>query len=169
MTAQPKAHDRMLTHAAWKLAQRLAIAVPALLLGGAYIGEYGFDLYPCEMCWWQRWPHFAALVLALLSTVTEPRRLLVTLAAVAMAVSGLIGGFHAGVEYGWWDGITGCAIPASQGASALDAILNAPVIRCDQAPWSLLGVSLAGWNFFFSTTGAAAIVVLLRRKANTGQ
>ena len=45
-------------------AQRLALLVPALLLGGAYVAQYGFDLYPCEMCWWQRYPHFAALVLA---------------------------------------------------------------------------------------------------------
>jgi disulfide bond formation protein DsbB len=40
-------------------AQRLALALPALLLAGAYVSEYGFGLYPCEMCWWQRWPHFA--------------------------------------------------------------------------------------------------------------
>ena len=58
---------------AGKLAQRLALGVPALLLGGAYLSQYGFGLYPCEMCWWQRYPHFAAVGLALLSTVAAPR------------------------------------------------------------------------------------------------
>ena len=32
-----------------KLAQRLAAGVPALLLAGAYVSEYGFGLFPCEM------------------------------------------------------------------------------------------------------------------------
>ena len=149
-----------------KLAQLLALAVPALLLGGAYISEYVFGMHPCEMCWWQRWPHFAAIALALLSFAVPLRKLLTGLAALTILVSGLIGLFHAGVEYKWWEGITGCAtIAASEGTSALDAIMNAPMIRCDEAPWDLFGVSLAGWNFLISTASAVAILVLLIRSA----
>ena len=145
-----------------RLAQRLALGLPALLLGGAYLSQYGFGLYPCEMCWWQRWPHFVAVALALLSTVAAPKRLLVALAAVAVIVSGLIGGFHAGVEYGWWEGVTGCATTVgSAGGSALDNILAAPLVRCDVAPWDLFGISLAGWNFLFSTLGGLAILGFL--------
>jgi disulfide bond formation protein DsbB len=146
-----------------RLAQRLALGIPALLLGGAYLSQYGFGLYPCEMCWWQRYPHFAALALALLSTVVAPKRLWVALAALAMLVSGAIGGFHAGVEYGWWEGMTGCATAVGGGGSALENILAAPLIRCDIAPWSLFGISLAGWNFLFSTLGGLAILALVAR------
>jgi disulfide bond formation protein DsbB len=79
--------------------------------------------------------------------------------------SGLIGGFHAGVEYGWWQGITGCATTISGGgASALDNIMNAPLVRCDVAPWTLLGISLAGWNFIISIGAGCAILALLGRK-----
>jgi disulfide bond formation protein DsbB len=145
-------------------AQRLALAIPALLLGGAYISQYGFDLYPCEMCWWQRWPHFAALALALASFVLPQKRALIALAAVAVLVSGLIGVFHAGVEYDWWEGITGCAIPAAEGGDALQAILAQPLIRCDQPQWTLAGVSLAGFNALFSIAGAVGVFSLLRRK-----
>ena len=149
-----------------RLAQGLALAIPALLLGGAYISQYGFDLYPCEMCWWQRWPHFAALGLALLSTVIAPKKLWVALAAAAIIASGAIGGFHAGVEYGWWEGITGCATTAvADGADALDAILNAPMIRCDTAPWDLFGISLAGWNFLISVGAGLTILALLIKRA----
>ena len=63
-----------------RLAQRTALAVPALLLAGAYVSQYVFGLYPCEMCWWQRWPHFAAVALALLSFVAPPKRLWIALA-----------------------------------------------------------------------------------------
>ena len=148
---------------ALRLARLIALAIPALLLAGAYIGQYGFGLYPCEMCWWQRYPHFLAFAFALAAFVFPPRRLLVTLAALAIAVSGVIGAFHAGVEYGWWEGVTACATVAAAGGDPLEAIMNAPLVRCDVAPWSLFGVSLAGWNFLFSAAAAFAIALLLRR------
>ena len=155
----------MTENSSLRLAQRIALAVPALLLAGAYISQYGFDLYPCEMCWWQRYPHFAAVGLALLSFFLAPKRLWVALAALAILVSGAIGLFHAGVEYGWWEGVTSCtAIPQAQaGQSALDAIMNAPVVRCDEAAWTFLGISLAGFNFLISTAAALTIFNFLRR------
>lgn len=141
-----------------KQAQLLAIAIPAGLLGGAYISEYGFGLFPCEMCWWQRYPHFAGLAAGIFSLFLAPARVWTALAGLAVLTSGLIGGFHAGVEYGWWEGITGCATLGS----AVD-VMNpsaAPLVRCDVAPWSLFGVSLAGWNFLISTLGGIAILAL---------
>ena len=153
------------------LAQRLAIAVPALLLGGAYISQYVFGLFPCEMCWWQRYPHYIALALGLTAAFTPPARLglkrsVITLAALAILASGLIGGFHAGVEYDWWEGITGCATNVAAGGNALDNIMNAPLVRCDVSPWDLFGISLAGWNFIISTgAGCAILVLLMRRKS----
>ena len=150
--------------ASHRLAQRLALGVPALLLAGAYMGEYGFGLYPCEMCWWQRWPHFAAIVLALLSTVVEPKRLWIALAALAILLSGAIGAFHAGVEYDWWEGLTACSTIDAGGGDPLDTIMNAPLVRCDDVQWSLAGISLAGWNFLFSTATGIAILMLLGRQ-----
>ncbi|KPP95493.1 disulfide bond formation protein B [Erythrobacter sp. HL-111] len=148
--------------AGFNAARLLAVALPAGLLGGAYVSEYGFGLYPCEMCWWQRYPHFAALCAGLVSFVAVPPRVWTALAGLAILTSGLIGGFHAGVEYGWWEGITGCARVAG-GLDVLDPAA-APLIRCDQAPWSLLGISLAGWNFLFSSIGGIAILVLSAKK-----
>lgn len=144
------------------LAQVLAFGIPALSLAGAYIAQYGFGLYPCEMCWWQRYPHFAAILFAVLALVVPGKGFWLALAAAAITLSGMIGGFHAGVEYGWWPGMTTCttSISASAG-NALDAIMNAPLVRCDVAPWTLLGVSLAGWNALFSTLGGLAIFRLL--------
>ena len=147
-----------------RLARALALAVPALLLGGAYLSQYGFGLYPCEMCWWQRWPHFAAVGLAGLAYLAPPSRVWTGLAALAILASGAIGLFHAGVEYGWWEGVTSCAALVSDaGGNALDAIMNTPLVRCDEPAWSLFGVSLAGYNFLVSTAAAIAILVLLGR------
>lgn len=148
---------------ALRLARVVALVTPAALLGGAYIGQYAFGLPPCEMCWWQRYAHFAALALALAAFVV-PVRAMVALAGLAIAVAGLIGAFHAGVEYHWWQGLTACSTAAAAGGNPLDAIMNAPIVRCDTAPWSLVGISLAGWNFLFSGAAALAIAFLLLRR-----
>jgi disulfide bond formation protein DsbB len=139
-------------------ARALAVLVPAALLGGAYVSQYGFGLAPCEMCWWQRYPHFAAIGIALLAFFLQPARVWVALAGLAILTSGLIGGFHAGVEYGWWEGITSCTAAPVSGIDSMD--FTTPLIRCDVAPWTLFGISLAGFNFLISGTLGAAIVAL---------
>ena len=150
----------------FRLARTLALAAPALLLGGAYVGQYGFGLPPCEMCWWQRWAHFAAIGLALLAHVAPGRRALVALAAGAILVSGAIGAYHAGVEYDWWEGLTRCAsAPGAGRGDPLGAILEAPLTRCDEAPFALAGISLAGFNFLLSTAAGVAILHLLGKRA----
>ena len=145
-------------------ARLVALLVPAFLLAGAYVSQYAFGLFPCEMCWWQRYPHFAALALALLAFAV-PRRALVVLAALAIGLSGLIGLYHAGVEYKWWQGFTACtSLVTFDGGDPLDAIMNkTPLVSCDQPQWTLFGISLAGFNFLISTAAAIAVFALLGR------
>ena len=83
-------------------------------------------------------------------------------AAVAIAVSGAIGVFHAGVEQQWWEGLTTCS---THGAKSLSEILATPMIRCDQIQFEFLGLSMAGWNGLLSLSGAAVIGWLLLRGA----
>jgi disulfide bond formation protein DsbB len=137
--------------------------VPTGLLVGAYVSQYLFGLWPCEMCWWQRYPLFAALPLALAALLRPPGKAMVSLAALAILASGLIGFYHAGVEYGQFPGLTACTSEVAMGGDPLEAIMNAPMVRCDQVQWELFGVSLAGFNFLFSTAAALAIFALLRR------
>ena len=145
----------------------VALAAPLLLYGGALVSQFGFGLHPCEMCYWQRWPHQAAIVLAALALLLRANdkamRGLTVLAAIAIAISGVIGIFHAGVEYGWWEGLTTCSTTGG-GPVTLDSIMNAPIIRCDVPQWTLFGVSLAGFNAIFSFAAAALVLTLLRRR-----
>jgi disulfide bond formation protein DsbB len=145
----------------------LALLIPASLLAGAYGSQILGGLYPCEMCWWQRYPHLAAVPLALLGFfVGNPgvKRVIVALAAFAIITSGLIGGYHAGVEYKWWEGLSTCSnLPTGSADDVLKQIMKAPLIRCDVAPWTLFGISLAGFNFLLSTGGGLAILGLIWR------
>ncbi|QNP44357.1 disulfide bond formation protein B [Sphingomonas daechungensis] len=141
-------------------ARLIALLLPLGLLGGALGSQYIGGLHPCEMCYWQRWPHGAAILLAALSftgPATSPRsRTLVLLAAAAIAISGAIGVYHAGVEARIFEGFTTCT--ATKGLT-LEDIMKVPLVRCDQIQWSLFGISMAGWNAILSLGGAALIVV----------
>lgn len=147
-----------------RLSRTLALAFPAGAMSLALIAQYGFGLAPCEMCWWQRYAHIAALILALAAWVVpagRSRQALVWLALTGIAASGLIGGFHAGVEYHWWQGFTSCATTRISG-NPLDAIMNTPVVRCDVPAWTLFGVSMAGYNFIASLVAATGIAMIAR-------
>lgn len=143
----------------------LALLVPLGLMAGALIAQFAFGLPPCELCWWQRYPHIAAIALALLALVLRnaPAGIpLLVLAALAIGASGLIGAFHAGVEYGWWEGLTACS-SSKLGNDPLAAIMSAPLVRCDTAPWTLMGISMAGFNFMISIGGAIMVLALIGR------
>ena len=148
----------------------VALAAPLLLYGGALVSQYVFGLHPCEMCYWQRWPHQAAIVFAALALLLrgndQAMRALTLMAAVAIAISGAIGIFHAGVEYGFWEGLTTCSSGAS-GPISLNDIMAAPITRCDVPQWTLGGVSLAGFNAIFSFGAAALVLTLLRRRTTS--
>jgi disulfide bond formation protein DsbB len=150
-------------------ARLLALLLPAALLAGAWGGQLFGGLFPCEMCHWQRWPHYTALVLALAAFAFKGQsvsRPLVMLAALAILVSGGIGVYHAGVEYGWWQGLTRCssAIKGGNAADVLNQIMNAPTVRCDEVQWSLFHISLAGWNALFSIGGGLVIMALCLKR-----
>lgn len=152
-------------------ARAVALAVPALLLAGAWGSQLIGGLHPCEMCLWQRWPHYGAVVLAALAFVVggpAVRRTLVAGAAALIAVSGAIGVYHAGVEYHLWQGVTACSTTGGVAGETTDAmlarILATPAVRCDAAQWTLAGVSLAGWNALFSFAGAGLVAWLLGRR-----
>ena len=145
-------------------ARLLALLLPLGLLGGALGSQYIGGLHPCEMCYWQRWPHGAAILLAALActapAASSRSRTLILLAAAAIAISGAIGVYHAGVEIGVFEGFTTCT--ATRGMTLQD-IVNAPLVRCDEVQWSLFGISMAGWNAILSLGGAAIIAALAIR------
>jgi len=147
-------------------ARALALLLPAALLAGAFGSQYLGGLYPCEMCWWQRYAHMAALVPAALAFTaaagSQRSRLFVLIAALAIAVSGAIGFYHAGVELKIFEGFTTCTstVHGTSTEDLLKQIVAAPMVRCDQVQWSLFGISLAGWNAILSLGGAAVIAFL---------
>ncbi len=131
----------------------IAASGSAALLFGAWGFQYIVGLAPCKMCIWQRYPHGAAIVLGMLAFAFPGIRPLPLMGALAAATTAGIGFYHAGVEQGWWEGPSTCTSGDIGGLSAeelLDQIMSAPLVRCDDIPWEMFGISMAGWNALIS-------------------
>ena len=146
----------------------VAAAGSAALLLGAFAFQYIGGLSPCTLCIWQRWPHGAAVLVGLMALLV-PGRVLPLLGVVAALTAAAIGGFHAGVEQGWWQGLQSCSAGSVAGISVEDllnpAINVAPPVRCDQIAWSMAGLSMAAWNMVISTGLALVWLTAVSRRA----
>ena len=132
----------------------------AALMLGALAFQYIGGLYPCQMCIWQRYPHVAAIALGAVALLLPgAARPIAALGLLAALTTSGIGFFHAGVEQGWWEGVTACAGGSNASALSTDdllaQIMEAPLVRCDEIAWSLFGISMAGWNAILSLVLAA--------------
>lgn len=133
---------------------RLAAFGSFALLAGAYTFQ-AFGYPPCQMCYWQRWPHFAALGIGIAATFI-PARIWPYLGALAAATTSGIGLYHTGVERDWWQGPTSCTGGALDLTSDLLSTTGPRLILCDQVSWELFTLSMASWNALFS-----AVLVLI--------
>lgn len=120
------------------------------LLGGAYVFQ-AIGYPPCQMCFWQRWPHMTAIAIGVLAFIV-PSRIWTWLGAIAAASTSSIGIFHSGVERGYWSGPSSCTGGGLDASSAADllSMTGDKLILCDQVSWALLGLSMASWNAVLS-------------------
>ena len=151
-----------------RLEQRQLIVIAALgsaaLLLGAFAFQYLGGMAPCSLCVWQRWPHAVAVACGVVALVALPR-IMAGAGLLAALTTAAIGGYHTGVERGWWEGPATCSSSSMSGLSSdelYDRIMSAPMVRCDEVAWQMLGLSMASWNMV-AALGLAAIWVMALR------
>jgi disulfide bond formation protein DsbB len=148
------------------LTAALAItAIAAATLIGAWFFQLVLDIRPCPLCLEQRYAYYLAVplggLLAWAAAKHAPRGVLVVglaLLALAALTNAGLGGYHAGVEWGFWQGPTECSGPVldlGKAGSLFDNLDKVKVIRCDEVQWRFLGLSLAGYNVLISLAMAA--------------
>lgn len=118
------------------------------MLLGAFAFQYIGGMAPCKLCIWQRWPHGLAFAVGVVAFFW-PQRLLYLVGAALVLFGAVVAFYHAGVELHYWQGPTTCTSQGISGMSAddlMNQIMNAPLVRCDEIPWSMFGISMAGWN-----------------------
>jgi disulfide bond formation protein DsbB len=146
------------------------IAVGVISLGAAFGSQYLGGLQPCILCIYQRYPYGVVIALGLLALLLRRRPKLVgglmLLAAIALFVDAGIAAFHVGVEQHWWRGTNECSNLIDPNLSIEElkkALLEQPVVACDEVAWSLFGISMAGYNFLYASMAGIIATVLAFR------
>ena len=142
------------------------------MLCGAWFFQYVMGMAPCAMCFWQRWPHWAAagigLLILLLPGLNAVHRALAWLGAAAAATTAGLGLYHTGVERKWWEGPQSCTGTGLgdglTGGDLLDPSAAAPVL-CDQSAGEFLMLSMPSWNALFSLGLVLIWIYAATRKA----
>ncbi|MFZ5608214.1 MAG: disulfide bond formation protein B [Pseudomonadota bacterium] len=160
------------------MAVLLTTLVSAVLLASAHGFQHIGGLSPCELCLEQRTPHWVVLGLGGAAGLMLWRgwrgalRLALIAMALALFTTAGIGLFHVGVEQHWWQGPTTCSAAVQSGASVEDLLAqlqSAALVSCDQVPWSLFGISMAGYNFLISAAaGVFAFVAGVKARRHHG-
>ena len=163
--------DRLRREPAAAAALAIFVLSGATILGAWYF-EFVLKLPPCPLCLEQRLPYHVVIALSLLTAIAALVRAPSKLVAVGFAViliaalsGAALGAFHSGVEWRWWPGPADCSGPMTDlkaKGPLLDQLQSVHVVRCDEAAWRLLGLSLAGYNVLVSLVLAALAVGGLR-------
>jgi disulfide bond formation protein DsbB len=154
------ARDRPIAAAAAVIA-----IVAAMTILGAWFFQFALGFKPCPLCLEQRYPYYFAVPLALMvlagDSIGASRKVL--LGALVVIAAGMLwnaglGTYHAGVEWKWWAGPQDCSGSIDKFGAAgdmLKTLQSVRVVRCDEAAWRFLGISLAGYNVLVSLALAA--------------
>ncbi len=134
-------------------------AISALMLASAHGFERFGGMTPCLLCLKQREAWWAVLGFSLLGAAcghiwAPAKRIAVGVCVLALAAGAALAGYHAGAEWQWWPGPAACAAGGAITITDLDlnTALSVAAKRpsCTDVPWSLFGISMAGWNAILS-------------------
>jgi disulfide bond formation protein DsbB len=136
----------------------IAVVGAATILGAWYF-QYVLGLKPCPLCLEQRYAYYFAVPLAVMVVLGERvgasrKVLLAALIAIAagMLWNTALGVYHSGIEWKWWPGPQECsgAFDNTGAGSLMEQLNSINIVRCDEAAWRFLGLSLAGYNALIS-------------------
>jgi disulfide bond formation protein DsbB len=126
-----------------KLTSRHFILAAMLFSALSSLGAWGFQALgyePCQLCYTQRYPHYAAVVIGALALATGWHRL-AWAGALAAATTAALGFYHSGVERKWWPGPASCSgggdISGLSPEELLAQLTATDFVPCDEIPWRL--------------------------------
>lgn len=139
-------------------------------LVAAYGAEYGFNLRPCILCFYQRYVFYVILAVALFlflkaSSLSSPKRLggLGLLVALFVGNTG-IATYQVLVEQHIVAAPKVCRAGRADTLEGLrKQIKQEAPVPCDKVPWSLFGISIAGFSLLYSLCWALFLAACLNK------
>lgn len=150
----------------------IILAVSVAAIGGARVYE-ALGYLPCELCYKERIPYYAAFALAPAAAFAARRgrarlmRILFVALALLFAGDAALSVYHSLVEMKIVAGPSDCSGALSRAASVDDflaQIKSVKVVRCDEPNLRVLGLTLANWNVLITAALAVLAVFAATRK-----
>jgi len=150
----------------------LVLALAAFAIGFALWAQHFLQLIPCPLCYVERWPYYAVMVVAT-SAVAAPgmwiKRILLVLCAILFFAALGLAFVHLGVEFHWWKS----PLPACNGVDftgmtmteRLAALPATPSKSCEDAdyPISFLPISFVQLGLIYATACTLITGLLAKR------
>ncbi|MBL4617615.1 MAG: disulfide bond formation protein B [Robiginitomaculum sp.] len=157
----------------------LAFLFSAAMLAGAHGFEHIGGMDPCQLCLRQREVYWAVILIAgllvALQYIGKAQKFLrigIVIIGIIFLAGAMIAGFHVGVELKFWEGPASCsgtmADLSGLGGNLLESLSEpAKAPGCGEVPWSMLGISMAGWNGLISLALAIMSFLVFLRPSKT--
>jgi disulfide bond formation protein DsbB len=153
------------------------ILISVLALAGALTAEHVFGLKPCILCIYQRIPYVITIFTGLTAFVLYKKKkvsassIMILISSILFLIEGIIAFYHVGVEQHWWKSIFERCTSSFAGSveEILAQIQASSAVPCDEIPWSMFGISMAGYNTLMASGLTVACVIsfmLIRRKGH---
>jgi disulfide bond formation protein DsbB len=143
----------------------IVTVIGALTICAVYFFQYVLGYPPCPLCFEQRNAFYISVPLAALLWLgaghgASSKVMIAGFAVIIVAMLWNTGLsiYHSGVEWKLWQGPTDCSGPISNIGSTgnlLKSLQDIKIVRCDEAAWRFLGISLAGYDVLVSLFLAA--------------
>jgi len=134
---------------------KLTFFITSVLLITVYIMQYGFNIMPCKLCIFQRFPYFAIIALLGLYLSIDnkynPKVILIIVTLFFLISTGL-SLYHSLVEFKIIATDLQCAQleDFNSKASIYNDLIGKKAVSCDMATFKIFNLSLSNWNFLVS-------------------
>lgn len=151
-----------------------AMIISAIALLSAYFIQHIMGFAPCPLCIYQRTPYEIILIVGLISiTLKRFYRLSLIIILLAIISNIFISAYHSGIERKIFTPLETCELNqdlknVSSFAQYKELIAKQYIESCSEAPFKMLGLSLAEYNLLINILLLLIILVpLLKQHAKT--
>ena len=129
----------------------IVLIISVIAISIALIAEYFFEILPCEMCLYQRYPYYFIIIFSLVYFFTKktPLAWYYWIINFSFIIGLFISLWHVGIEQKILPGLSGCSNIIEKTSSLKnlkEQIINQSIINCNEITWSFIGISMATYN-----------------------
>ena len=129
----------------------IVLITSVIAISIALIAEYFFEILPCKMCLYQRYPYYFIIIFSLIYLFTKktPLAWYYWIINFSFIIGLFFSLWHVGIEQKILPGLSGCSNIIEKTSSLKnlkEQIINQNVINCNEITWSVMSVSMATYN-----------------------